>query len=211
MTRIWILALVLEAPNKTMEYLLKTLFDFSDPRLGLVRHDTNGRTGVNGALLDSMHDDPYLALQCRRLGHRQTIPGVTDNTTSRAVLDELAQDLEFAAVQAAVLLTGEVDRLTFNHPLLPRLLPHTPALPVTSIAALETPDDLARRPFVLAWLNQEVSAGRLPTMNLRRMDLVDFRSYAELEGRPQGSRLIDAWLGETTVLRTFALFSQDEK
>jgi hypothetical protein len=35
--------------------------------------------------------------------------------------------------------------------------------------------------------------------NSRCMDHVDFHSHNELNGRPQGIKLIDAWLGRNTA------------
>lgn len=181
-----------------MSYLIKSIFDFSTPSLGLIRHDKDGRIGISGALLDHWGDDPYMALQLRRLGHRVPIAGVTDTPASRLVLDALAEDLEFAASQAAALLSGEVEGVTLNHPALLRLLPHISELPVASVAAIAAPDDFARRPFIRTWLEQQVSAGHLPNGRVRDLVQVDHRSYAELKGRPEDNRLMTAWLGQSS-------------
>lgn len=177
--------------------LLEILAKASPPNLGLVRLD-GSRIGVHGALLDALADDAELALQARRLGYRQPLPGVVDSPPSRTTLDAVAEDDE-ATAQAAALLDGEVDGMAFLHPVLPRLLRHAPELPLPSVAALEAPDDLARRPFVKEWLEHLVASGRLPKGKARGHVQIDRRDYATIADRPAPSMLVDAWLRHSTA------------
>lgn len=187
-----------------MKLLIKSICKFSSPGLGLIHHDDDDRIGISGALLDAWGDDPLLALQLRRLGYRVPIAGVSDTPASRVTLDAIAQDIDVAAPQAAALLSGETDGVKFDHPTLISLLPHIPELPVASVAAIAAPDDFARRPFIHAWLEQQVSTGNLPNGKVRDMVQVSTGCYADLEGRPEDSRLMAAWLGQSRTQPHFS-------
>lgn len=164
---------------------------FSNPKLGLVRHDNDGKTGVHGALLDALGDDPCLALQLRQRGYRAPLAGIVDCPES--ILDVLADDIEVSGAQAAALLTGEVDGVILDAPILRRLLCYVPDLPLASVAAIESPTDLARRPFVTAWLERAVSTGQLPAHTLRGVAHVNRQNYADIAN--DGSALVSAWTG----------------
>ena len=185
-----------------LDDLLKS---FGSPGLGLVkRHD--GRVGVAGALLDALQDEPHLALQLRRRGLREAIPGVIDGPESRVIIGRICED-DKAMQQAGAILEGTPHSLVIDSLLLLHLLPFTPCLPIGGIAALTEPHDTQRRVDVARHIGAAVAAGWLPAGRINGLNVVDYRNYADWPGRLAGSIFLDAWLG-TLESRSQPLFSE---
>lgn len=138
------------APN--LDDLLKS---FATDGSGIVQFDADGSTGIDSSMIDTLLEEPRLAIHARRLGIRVAVPGITDCPESRRLLDALTDDDE-AVEQLHILLAEAVGAVKnteqetaetmflFSKPLL-HVLPHVPALSVGAVACLHHPTDRHRR------------------------------------------------------------------